>query len=95
MKFLKECSPDLDKDTNNLGVKKAFKIIEGNPMENQLANNCKEPGRSNLVNRVLANNKIHIENNERNNEEQNQKENNAAKEKKKKQIELLKEKEEI
>jgi hypothetical protein len=64
LKFLKECSPNLDSDTNNLGVKKAFKIIEGNPMENTPANNCKSSGCDNLVNRVLtSDNKIHVENN--------------------------------
>ena len=80
LKFLKECSPNLDNNTNNLGVKKAFKIIDGNPMENSPANNCQSPNCSDLVNRVLtSNNKIHIENNK--NQESNkssQEENNKT-----------------
>ena len=40
LKLMKECNPHIDNNTSNIGVQKAFKIVDGNPMSSMEANNC-------------------------------------------------------
>ena len=70
LNLLKECNPNIDNNTSNIGIKKAFKIIDGNVTDNR-ANNCREDNCDNLT-RILRNDKkLHIENVNNNNNNNN------------------------